>query len=535
MIRVPSYPVAFARTRSAEEILFERKHAELRDVNDSLPASLTEGVEIERVIQSRDNYVKVTESQAKDRKFHTLSVVREKQENGIYRPVTESIVANSTFKSLSYTRYTTGIKARKTLEENFLISPDGSIGSRQSVYETDWSAGETRALSDTPSWAKKNGYESSLISYFANSAEEKPLKTVDLDSPVLGEKYPPAEDLKKATQALAALVAKQDGTYHDRDREKNGEVDLVSLRRRAGILKSQPKTAQIPRSGLGRLLGKKTVENPYQWITSEGQLSFDSDGNLQKMDITRRISKDENAPEVPVLLPEVNESRFSFTTYGEFKVYEARNNTGSVQRLFVKPDGSQGYVQFGANGTNLAHDLPGFEAQTHLVPGERTGVKSEYLEQHSQITELRPEDRAGGWIALCLGGQVDTQYALERLQECSLTTAQARRVRVLSKKTTDLPSAERVAAARGGLTALSHHLRSDLSVQSVGDGAREIALASFQEPESTRQDFLDTGLSTLTALAVAEGSAELKMSLPYPTRPGEDKAREQAELLALAK
>lgn len=513
--------------------LYSIKSSEYYAARSSLPASIEGGVIGERYIQAKDRFVKVKEGYSSEQGLERLTVVRKATGSGFSR-CSESVVANSVFDSLFYTRYTKSPRSNRILEENFRLAPDGSFGPKGSMYLIDQEQDDAWRPRETPRWARENGFPKKGIGSFIASiaeAETQPTKVVDLNPPLTPELQRRADEVKATVEELGLLAKAQDGTHHDRDREQNGQVDLVAHSSKAGIPLSQPRTGKVRRTGLGVLLGKKTVDNPYQWISSQGHLSSNSEtGEVTGLEISRRVTKRESDPEAPELRPAHSEATFRQTDYENAKVYEARSEAGSVQRLIVEPSGALSYFEEGAiPEEQLNYDLPSFKERAFVPQIEAKGVKAEYLEQHAKIAELGEKERAVGWIDLCLEGEVDSQYAMDRLREQPLTRDQARVARMVQREADNLASVDKAATLRGTLQAFKQHLSGELTAKGVGDGARAIALSSYKESGETRQTYFDAGMSALYKLAIAEGSTELKLQLPA----GESEGRVFGELLAM--
>lgn len=528
--------------KSAAELLFGQKSASLSEAFRSLPSAIEDNMQGQRFIHSPDNFVQVTEGRASHKSRGVFTVVTMGANEGAASPA-KSVISNSQFESLSYTRYTIPSGSNLTLEENFQINPDGSMGQRKSMILIDYDKRSAREIRQTPDWARANAAPQNTFSRFVNTLsgkqnkEKRPSQILDLNQKLTTEQSKESEELKTSVQELSQLVSTFDGTHNDSDGKKDGRVKLFGHRSKAGLPLSEPMTAKVRRSGLGVLLGKKTVSNPYEWLISSGEMRYNtSTGEAQELDIRRKVGRAALAPSVPELEPEDSETRFTLSTQGENKVYEARNSGGQVRRLIEGANGTLSYVDMMKQESTLHHyDLPSFQDRAKVSQANNDGKKAAYLDQHAKVASLPVQERGLAWIDLCFQGEVDASYVLDRLSELPLAPDRARRIRMTKRAGAKMSSAKQLATYRGALAGLKQHSTNTLTISQVGDNARKIITDSHRESPENRQAFLAAGFEMVSKLASSEGDNAIKIGLPYPPRSDSDQDRYYGELLALGR
>ncbi|MGE0489204.1 MAG: hypothetical protein AB7S38_08320 [Vulcanimicrobiota bacterium] len=134
--------------------------------------------------------------------------------------------------------------------------------------------------------------------------------------------------------------------------------------------------------------------------------------------------------------------------------------------------------------------------------------------------QFSPLDRQlEGWIELALKKPASAVLALENAsRNLDLTRGQRRALRSLQRKAAEIGSSTRQSAAlRGGLVALKHMAQPEVTLGALGKAAYDLVLGSQDEPEATRKVYLESGLDTLYSRAYADGSVDLKVTMPELT------------------
>lgn len=150
------------------------------------------------------------------------------------------------------------------------------------------------------------------------------------------------------------------------------------------------------------------------------------------------------------------------------------------------------------------------------------GTRTNQLATVQDVVDIQfsPLDRQmEGWIALAIKKPQSAVLALENAgRNLDLTRGQRRAMRSLQRRAAEIGSLERQSAVlRGGLVALRHMSRPEVTLTALGKAAYDLVLGSQDEADSTRKVYIESGLDTLYSRAYADGSVDLKVAMPELT------------------
>lgn len=327
-----------------------------------------------------------------------------------------------------------------------------------------------------------------------------------------------ATEITQSFQQLGHLALGYDGTAIDFD-DRAGSVSLRKLERLAGVLYSEPATKNTPTQTWTRFFGgKEETENPYTLISTHGDVTSQAgSGEIETLDLVRTRTAPKGAAGEDDFRPTTENVHYQLTRLHDNETVMTVSSKGVKERLIETEDGGHFYFHSDGQTADLInHDLPGFVTKARLPQRLTSEFELSYLPFHEKLKSLGAREQAQAWAQWAGERVVDADYAVRRIQDCSLDSGTNRLLRMARRLADSFPdSRQRTAVLESTLLVLQGTVNeARLTPEIVAQTARAL-VRDCQRVDSDLSDlYLESGLQALQRAALSRQDFDLMLQLP---------------------